>query len=178
MHDQLVSGRRFRVLNVVDDVTRECLAAVVDTSISGRRVTRELAALIAVHGKPATIASDNGIKLTSNAVLSWAGEAGIDWHHIAPGKPQQNGYAESFNGRLRPSPMTATTHVDLWSPLDERRGSGHTAPAFQVDATGLPSPSVLSRQLVLDGRDGPTPRRWSVPGAAACAGGEGHVRSM
>jgi len=120
--DQLVSGRRFRVLNVMDDVTRECLAAVVDTSISGKRVARELAALVIRRGKPTTVVSDNGTELTSNAVLSWAGEAGIDWHHIAPGKPQQNGYAESFNGRLQPSPMRATTYAGLWSPLDERWG--------------------------------------------------------
>ncbi len=66
VHDQLVGGRRFRVLNVMDDVTRECLAAVVDTSISGRRVARELAQLVVAHGKPTTIVSDNGTELTSN----------------------------------------------------------------------------------------------------------------
>ena len=60
VHDQFVGGRRFRVLNVMDDVTRECLAAVVDTSISGVRVARELARLVVVHGKPRTIVSDNG----------------------------------------------------------------------------------------------------------------------
>lgn len=59
MHDQLVTGRRFRVLNIVDDVTRECLRAVVDTSISGRRVVRELTDLIAERGKPTMIVSDN-----------------------------------------------------------------------------------------------------------------------
>jgi putative transposase len=59
VHDQMASGRRFRVLNVVDDVTRECLAAVPDTSISGRRVVRELTALIEQRGKPGMIVSDN-----------------------------------------------------------------------------------------------------------------------
>ena len=98
VHDQLASGRRFRVLNVVDDVTRECLLAVADTSISGKRVVRELADLIAWRGKPRMIVSDNGTELTSNAVLSWCGEAKIEWHYIAPGKPTQNGYVESFNG--------------------------------------------------------------------------------
>lgn len=100
VHDQLISGRRFRVLNIVDDVTRECLAAVPDTSISGRRVVRELAELIRVRGKPGMIVSDNGTELTSNAVLAWCNTAGITWHYIAPGKPMQNGYAESFNGRM------------------------------------------------------------------------------
>jgi hypothetical protein len=68
VHDQLATGRRFRVLNIVDDVTRECLRAVPDTSISGRRVVRELTDLIAERGKPAMIVSDNGTKLTSDAV--------------------------------------------------------------------------------------------------------------
>ena len=68
VHDQMATGRRFRVLNVVDDVTRECLAAVPDTSISGRRVVRELTDLIALRGKPGMIVSDNGTELTSNAV--------------------------------------------------------------------------------------------------------------
>src|SRR3546814_16498875 len=62
----MASGRRFRVLNIVDDVTRECLAAVPDTSISGRRVVRELTELIAQRGKPGMIVSDNGTALTSN----------------------------------------------------------------------------------------------------------------
>lgn len=113
VHDQLVGGRRFRVLNIMDDVTRECLAAVVDTSISGKRVVRELAQLVVVHGKPTTIVSDNGTELTSNAVLSWAGEAGIDWHYIAPGKPTQNGYVESFNGRMRDELLNETLFTSL-----------------------------------------------------------------
>ena len=101
VHDQMASGRRFRVLNVVDDVTRECLAAVPDTSISGRRVVRELTELIARRGKPGMIVSDNGTELTSNAVLAWCGKLGVEWHYIAPGRPMQNGYVESFNGKLR-----------------------------------------------------------------------------
>lgn len=78
VHDQLVTGRRFRVLNIVDDVTRECLAAVIDTSISGRRVVRELGDLIARRGAPKMIVSDNGTELTSNAVLAWCGDVGIE----------------------------------------------------------------------------------------------------
>ncbi|WP_294204094.1 IS3 family transposase [uncultured Sphingomonas sp.] len=101
VHDQLVTGRRFRVLNIVDDVTRECLRAVVDTSISGRRVVRELADLIAERGSPKMIVSDNGTELTSNAVLAWPGDAGVEWHYIAPGKPTQNGFIKRFNDRLR-----------------------------------------------------------------------------
>ena len=101
VHDQFACGRRFRVLNVVDDVTRECLAAIPDTSISGRRVARELTTLIERRGKPGMIVSDNGTELTSNAILAWAKDHKVEWHYIAPGRPMQNGYAESFNGRMR-----------------------------------------------------------------------------
>jgi putative transposase len=99
--DALFWGRRFRVLAVVDDFTREALALVVDTSIGGARVVRELDALIARRGRPATIVSDNGSELTSRAVLEWTNRSGVEWHYIAPGKPIQNAFVESFNGRFR-----------------------------------------------------------------------------
>ena len=101
MHDQFAGGRRFRILNVVDDVTRECLAAIPDTSISGRRVARELTALVARRGWPGMIVSDNGTEFTSTAILAWAEDHRVAWRYIAPGKPTQNGFVESFNGRLR-----------------------------------------------------------------------------
>ena len=83
--DQLSDGRRFRILAVVDDCTRECLALIADTSISGRRVARELDDIIRQRGKrPDTIVSDNGTELTSNAILGWADETGVGWHYIAP----------------------------------------------------------------------------------------------
>lgn len=99
--DTLDSGRRFRILVVVDDFTRECLALVVDTSLSGMRVARELDALIAARGRPLMVVSDNGTELTSRAILQWQEENGVEWHYIAPGKPMQNGFVESLNGRLR-----------------------------------------------------------------------------
>jgi len=99
--DTLDDGRRFRVLVVVDDCTRECLALVVDTSLSGQRVARELDRIIAGRGKPLMIVSDNGTELTSHALLRWQEERAVEWHYIAPGKPQQNGFVESLNGRLR-----------------------------------------------------------------------------
>jgi len=101
VHDQFACGRRFRVLNIVDDVTRECLAAIPDTSISGRRVARELTDLISRRGKPDMIVSDHGTEFTSNAILAWSKDHRVEWHYIAPGKPMQNGYVESFNGRMR-----------------------------------------------------------------------------
>ena len=113
VHDQLVTGRRFRVLNVVDDVTRECLAAVPDTSISGKRVVRELTALIAERGKPGMIVSDNGTELTSNAVLQWCSDAKVEWHYTTPGKPTQNAFVESFNGRMRDELLNETLFMSL-----------------------------------------------------------------
>lgn len=82
-------------------ITREALALVVDTSIGGQRLVRELDALVARRGRPAVIVSDNGAEMTSRAVLDWTNRTGIAWHYIAPGKPLQNGFVESFNGRLR-----------------------------------------------------------------------------
>jgi len=98
--DTLADGRRFRVLCVLDDFSRECLAAVVDTSLSGVRVVRELELVVHQRGWPHTIVSDNGTELTSNAVLRWAAER-VSWHYIQPGKPVQNAFIESFNSKLR-----------------------------------------------------------------------------
>ena len=111
--DQLVSGRRFRILGIYDDCTRECLAAVADVSLSGRRVARELDLLITTRGKPRTIVSDNGTELTSNAILAWAADAKVDWHYIDPGKPVQNAFIESFNGRLRDEFLNETLFTSL-----------------------------------------------------------------
>jgi putative transposase len=113
VHDQLANGRRFRVLNIVDDVTRECLAAIPDTSISGRRVARELTALVARRGKPGLIVSDNGTEFTSNAMFAWTKDHKIEWHFISPGKPMQNGFCESFNGRMRDELLNESLFLGL-----------------------------------------------------------------
>src|SRR5471030_1547116 len=97
---------------VVNDVTRECLAAIPDTSISGRRVARELTGLIERRGKPGMIVSDNGTEFTSNAMFAWTQDNAIVWHFIAPGKPMQNGFCESFNGRMRDELLNETLFFD------------------------------------------------------------------
>ena len=111
--DQLTDDRRFRSLAIVDDCTRECLALVADSSLSGLRVARELDAIIRQRGRPEMIVSDNGTEYTSNAILGWADQMGIGWHYIAPGKPQQNGFIESFNGRLRDELLNETLFHSL-----------------------------------------------------------------
>jgi len=113
VHDQFAGGRRLRILNVVDDVTKQCLGAIPDTSISGRRVARELTAIIGQHGKPRLIVSDHGTEFTSNAMLAWCRDMSVDWHFIAPGKPMQNGFVESFNGRMRDELLNETLFFDL-----------------------------------------------------------------
>jgi putative transposase len=111
--DQFTDGRRMRILVVVDDCARECLALVPDTSISGIRVARELDRLLANRGKPKMIVSDNGTELTSNAILHWAHDHKVTWHYIAPGKPVQNAIVESFIGRLRDELLNETLFRSL-----------------------------------------------------------------
>jgi putative transposase len=98
--DTLSDGRRFRILCIVDDFSRECLAATVDTSLGGVRVVRELERLVDERAMPETVVSDNGTELTSGAVLRWATRR-LAWHYIEPGKPVQNAFIESFNSKLR-----------------------------------------------------------------------------
>ena len=113
MHDQLSCGRRFRVLNLVDDVTKECLAAIADVSPSGRRVIRELDQVIASRGRPAMIVSDNRKEFTSKAVLAWTQERRLDWHYIAPGKPTQNAFCEAYNSKFRDECLNEALFRDL-----------------------------------------------------------------
>ncbi len=101
MSDALDDGRRFRVLGIMDQYGRQCLDLVADRSISGARVARELDRLIELHGKPEVIVSDNGTELTSKAILKWAADNEIQWHYITPGRPSENGFTESLNGKIR-----------------------------------------------------------------------------
>jgi putative transposase len=111
--DALVDGRRFRILAVVDDFTRECLCLAADTSLTGGRVVRELDRIVAMRGRPLGCVSDNGTELTGRAVLAWCQERQVEWHYIAPGKPQQNAFAESFIGRLRDECLNETLFTSL-----------------------------------------------------------------
>ena len=111
--DQLTDGRRFRILTLVDDCTRENIALIADTSLSGLRVATELDRLVATRGKLRMIVSDNGTEFTSTATLNWANRSRVEWHYIAPGKPIQNAFIESFNGRLRDELLNETLFTTL-----------------------------------------------------------------
>jgi putative transposase len=115
--DSFGASRKFRMLAVIDDCTRECLCLVADTSLSGARVVRELSALIRIYGKPGCIVSDKGTEFTSRAILKWADENTVPWHYIDPGKPQQNAFIESFNGSLRDELL----NEEIFDSIDEAR---------------------------------------------------------
>ena len=101
VHDATGNQKRIRILNIVDDYTRECLCSEVDTSLPGLRVVRELERLCAQRGAPEMVVADNGPEFTGVAVDQWAHRRGVKLHFIDPGKPIQNAFVESFNGRFR-----------------------------------------------------------------------------
>ena len=139
--DTFGASRKFRMLAVNDDCCRENLCLMADTSISGARVGRELDAFVRVYGKPACIVSDNGTEFTSRAILKWAGDNEVDWHYIDPGKPQQNGFIESFNGSLRDELLNEEVIPPFLTGLSRRI---HAA-VFSFIAGVIPPMAMLGR---------------------------------
>lgn len=113
VQDKLWNGRRFRCLNIVDMFTRECLAIEVDTSIAGLRVKRVLERLVQDRGKPTAIVVDNGPEFISQHVDEWAYRTGVELAFIRPGKPVENAYVESFNGKFRDKCLNTHYFVTL-----------------------------------------------------------------
>lgn len=145
--DALADGRRFRVLCVADDFTREALAAAVDASIGSARVARELDRPAAGRLRPAMVVSDNGTELTSTAVLRRAEERGVEWHYVAPGKPQQNASAESSIGRLRDECLNEHVFASLAGAerlIEEWRVDLYVVPSVKRCFGPLGSPSADS----------------------------------
>lgn len=121
--DQLSSGRRFRILNVVDDYSRELIGQLVSVSISGRQVARFMDQLLELRDKPNKIVCDNGTEFTSKAMFFWSKEASVELGFIQPGKPTQNAFVESLNGKFRNECLNqhwfrtleeAKYEIDLW----------------------------------------------------------------
>lgn len=113
VHDQLADGRRFEVLNIVDDYSRLCVGQLIDTSISGARIVGFLEALQASRGLPASLVLDNGPEMTSKAMFFFSRERQVKLLFIQPGKPTQNAFVESFNGRFRDSCLNQPWLKDL-----------------------------------------------------------------
>jgi putative transposase len=111
--DSIVTGRRFRALTVVDDYSRECPSIEVDTSLGGRRVVSVLDRLTEARGLPEIITVDNGPEFIGKALDEWAYRKGVKLNFIRPGKPIENAYAESFNGRLRDECLNTNWFLSL-----------------------------------------------------------------
>jgi putative transposase len=140
VHDGLAGGRSLRVLSVLDNFTRECLALEADTSIASQRVTRILSDVIERRGRPQALRMDNGPELTARHFLSWCIERKIAMHHIQPGRPMQNGQVESFQGRLRDECLNvhwfcnlfdARRKIALWR-LDYNSARPHSSLAYRT----------------------------------------------
>ncbi len=167
MRDTLASGRVFRTLNVVDDATRECLAIEVDTSISGRRVGRVLDAVARKRGRyPQRIVLDNGPECTSKALDQWAYEHGVELAFIRPGKPVENCFVESFNGKFRDECLNlhwflgladARRRIEAWR-LDFNQVRPHST-------LGDRPPALVAREARL--QPAPPASAAPRPGAAA-----------
>jgi len=135
--DVLEGGRRFRILAIVDDYTRACLAIEVDTSIGGSRVVQVLERIVETRGQPEVLVSDNGPEFAGRALDAWAYARGIRLHFITPGKPAENAYVESFNGKFRDECLNehwffsltdARSRIEAW-----RRDYNTTRPHSSLD---------------------------------------------
>ena len=168
MADALADGRVFRTLNVVDDFTRECLAIEIDTSLGGERVARVLDRLCGERGRPRVVVMDNGPEFTGHALDRWAYQHGVKLHFIQPGKPVQNAYVESFNGKFRDECLNdhwftsladAKQQIESWredynrvrphSALDDLTPEQYRQRQADLRALGDPSAACLAEQ---DGR--------------------------
>jgi putative transposase len=150
VRDALGDGRAFRALTIVDDCTRECVAIEVDTSLPGERVVRVLERLAGTRGLPAGIVCDNGPEFAGQVLDQWAHRRGVQLLFIQPGKPVQNAFAESFNGRLRDECLNATwfwTLAEAQSSIEQWRVEYNEARPHSGLA-GVP-PAVFARQLPL-----------------------------
>ena len=112
--DSTAVGQKFRILTVIDEWTRESLACEVDTSLTGVRIIRVLNRIALERGFPREVLTDNGPEFAGNAVSEWCYLHGINHHFIQPGKPSQNGYSESFNGRLRDECLNEHWFQSVW----------------------------------------------------------------
>lgn len=155
VHDATAQGRKLRCLNIVDDFTRECLWIETDTSLNGERVKRVLSCLIDLRGKPERLVMDNGPEFRGHVLDQWAYETGIPLDFIDPGKPQQNGYVESFNGKFRDECLNehwfrdvpeAQEIIEEWR-VDYNRNRPHSSLNYLA-------PAEFAARLPLGGEDG------------------------
>lgn len=158
--DALACGRRFRILCVIDDFTREALTTVVDVSLSAERVARELDRIAGTRGYPGMVVSDNGTELTSNAILRWQEDRRIEWRYMAPGKSGASAIGMAVNPSgaqpavesrqppsLRTSRSTTATQIACWRRSTERAETSSSSPstACATKPSSVRSPPLVSR---------------------------------
>jgi len=157
-HDNLASGRKFRTLNLMDGFTRESPRIEVDTSLPGLRVVRVLEEVARQRGYPQAIQVDNGPEFISRVVDQWAFEHGVELHFIAPGKPTENAFIESFNGKFRDECLNenwflsfeeAREKIEIW-----RRDYNQARPH---SALGDQTPQEFAAQAAARGASPPAP---------------------
>ena len=166
VHDAVEAGRSIRVLSVLDPYTRESLALEVDTSFASRRVTRVLEGIILQRGRPQAIRCDNGPELTSRHFLAWCIEQKIELVHIQPGRPMQNGYVESFHGRLREECLNISWFPNLF---EARRKIAAWQKAYNEQrphsSLGYQTPAEFAAKIAAAegcGKDAPW-KPWKTP---------------
>lgn len=171
VRDTLADGRSIRALNIVDDFSRECRAIEVDTSLPGLRVVRVLERLRQEHGLPQTIVVDNGPEFSGRLLDAYAYERGLKLHFIQPGKPIQNAFVESFNGRFRDECLNehwflsvgdARQQIEAWrqdyNTLRPHRSLGQLAPEeFAAQFAALQAPPAPSGPQTLNVTEGTQP---------------------
>lgn len=154
MSDATSDGRRLRILNVVDDFTRESLAICVDSSIPGARVVRTLDRLASERGLPQVIVTDNGPEFTGKALFLWAYANNVRLHFIEPAKPVQNAFVESFNGKFRDECLNqhwfynledARQKIEVWR-LDYNLNRPHSALGYQTPTQFAKFAAALRQQ--------------------------------
>jgi putative transposase len=158
MTDSLATGRRFRTLNVVDDFTRECVRIEVDTSLGGERVARVLEELHWQRGGPKVIVVDHGPEFTSQALDHWAYRRGVRLRFVDPGKPEQNAYVESFNGKFRDECLNEHWFANLKEAREKiedwRQDYNQRRPH---SALGYRTPEEFAAQIAVRRASPPTP---------------------
>ena len=177
--DQLASGRRFRILAIFDDCTRECLAAVADVSLSGRRVARELD----LSDRLARQAQDDRQRQRHRADQQcdpgWADQTQVGWHYIAPGKPMQNAFVESFNGRLRDEFLNETLFTSLMQARlaleDWRRDYNNVRPHSRI---GWLTPAVYAAKFSPQPGQGAALAKGSAPWPIALTVQDGNRQTL
>lgn len=165
MADQLTTGQRFRIFTAVDHFSRECICLLAGDRLPAEAIIGELERAIAARGVPKVLTVDNGTEFTSLRFDAWAQRRGIQLDFIAPGRPMQNAYIESFNGRLRDECLNEHWCLSAWPrrAYDSRHGARTTTKQDRIPAwaTGCRRPSRPDGSWP---QDFPEPeKRWRSP---------------